>query len=319
MTDRLAPTAPGLRAQAYANLHRHMWKLLALLACANAGLLAYLGAGAPKPWAEIDWMDVAGEGGSALFALVWFAMLLKARPAGRVTNLLALGLGCIFFSLWMDVLDEFIALPDAWVWDNWLESGPMPLGWLTVTIGLYHWHQEQLAINAQMEKRESLFREHRLFDALTPLARADYLRRQLDMALAQSRRDRQPLSLVAVDLDGFGAINRRYGPEEGDAVLLAVSQLLLLNLRAQDLLCRLAGDRFVVLLPHTGEAQAWRMADELRASVRHLAHRTREHGERLHLRAAVSVVMAVRESGEELLDRLNHSFLADGEPVPALA
>lgn len=303
----------------YVHLHRHLFKMLALLACANAGLLLYLGAGTAKPWGELDWMDVAGEGGSALFALLWFLMLLKARPAGRVTNYLALGLGCIFFALWLDALDEFINLPDAALWDNWLESLPMPLGWLAVTIGLYHWHQEQLAINAQMEKREGLFREHRLFDPVTPLARADYFRRQLQLALALSQSERQPLSLVAVDLDGFGAINRRFGPDEGDAVLLAVSQLLVLNLRSQDLLCRLAGDRFVVLLPNTGESQAWRIADELRAAVRHLAHRTHEHGERLHLHAAVSVAMAVRENADELLERLNRTFLADGEPLPAAA
>ena len=40
----------------------------------------------------------------------------------------------------------------------------MPVGMILLTLGIYHWHREQLAINGQMEKRERLFREHRLFD-----------------------------------------------------------------------------------------------------------------------------------------------------------
>ncbi|MFP3701806.1 diguanylate cyclase, partial [Burkholderia sp. SIMBA_013] len=81
--------------------------------------------------------------------------------------------------------------------------------------------------------------------------------------------------------DNFAAINQAYGHAEGDAVLQALSHLLLLNLRRQDLLCRLAGDRFVVLLPNTGERQAKELALELQQAVRGLAHKTRLHGERL--------------------------------------
>ena len=80
--------------------------------------------------------------------------------------------------------------------------------------------------------------------------------------------------------------------------------MLLLNLRRQDLLCRLAGDRFV-LLPNTGERQAHQLATELGEAVAHFAHRTRQHGERLQLRASTAVAMALDESPEALLQRLN--------------
>src|SRR5690606_12055740 len=119
------------------------------------------------------------EGGSALLVLLWIGLLLKSRPAGRVTNLLFCGLACLFFSLWMDSVDEFVQLPASANWDKWLESGPMPVGFILMTLGIYHWHREQLAISAQMEKRERLFREHRLFDKLTPLGGAEYLRLQV--------------------------------------------------------------------------------------------------------------------------------------------
>ena len=295
-------------------LHLHRLKLAALLLAANLALLLHLAAGDLKPMAEWVWLDILGEGGSALLALAWLVLILKSRPAGRVSSLLALGLGCVFFSWWVDALDEFIRLPDSITWDSWLESAPMPIGLLLMTVGLYHWHHEQLAISAQLEKRERLFREHRLFDKLTPLGAAEYLRRQLQLSL-QHAEQAQPLSLVAVDLDNFSALNQRFGHAEGDAVLQAVSQQLLLNLRCQDLLCRLAGDRFVVLLPNTGETLARQLAGELQQAVAHLAHKTRQHGERLHLRATVAVVMAVDEDPQTLLQRLNLALARAKQPL----
>ncbi|WP_237046463.1 GGDEF domain-containing protein [Aquipseudomonas alcaligenes] len=292
----------------------HRLKLAALLLAANAALLLHLGAGDLKPMGDWVWLDILGEGGSALLCLVWLGLVLKSRPAGRVTNFLALGLGLVFLSWWVDALDEFILLPDSISWDHWLESAPMPLGLLLLTLGIYHWHREQLAISAQMEKRERLFREHLLFDKLTPLNTADYLRRQLQQSLAEARAEQQPLSLVILDLDDFSQINRLHGHAEGDRVLQALTQLLLLNLRHRDLLCRLAGDRFVVLLPNTGAREAQLLAEELRLAAAHLAYKARAHGERLQLQASTAAVMALQDDADGLLQRLNLALAKAKQP-----
>ncbi|WP_350578575.1 GGDEF domain-containing protein [Pseudomonas sp. HY2-MNA-CIBAN-0224] len=295
-------------------LKHHRWKLGLLVLAANIGVLLNLAFGTPKAFHEWQWLDIIGEGGTALFVLLWLVLVLKSRPTGRVTNYLSIGLCCIFFSWWMDVLDEFIRLPKHLGWNHWLESGPMPVGMVLLTIGLYHWHREQQAINQQMEKRERIFREHRLFDKLTPLGGADYFKRQVSDCMAQSLEQQQPLSLLALDIDDFASLNQHYGHAEGDAVLQALSQLLLLNLRRHDLLCRLAGDRFVVLLPNTGESQARLLALELQQAVQSLAHKTRQHGERVYLSASTAVVMAFNEAPDELLKRLNLA-LARAKPV----
>lgn len=295
-------------------LKHHRWKLGLLVLAANIGVLLNLAFGTPKAFHEWQWLDIIGEGGTALFVLLWLVLVLKSRPTGRVTNYLSIGLCCIFFSWWMDVLDEFIRLPKHLGWNHWLESGPMPVGMILLTLGLYHWHREQQAINQQMEKRERIFREHRLFDKLTPLGGADYLKRQVSDCMAQSLEQQQPLSLLALDIDDFASLNQHYGHTEGDAVLQALSQLLLLNLRRHDLLCRLAGDRFVVLLPNTGESQARLLALELQQAVQSLAHKTRQHGERVYLSASTAVVMAFNEAPDELLKRLNLA-LARAKPV----
>lgn len=293
----------------------HRLKIGALLLLANAALILYLWAGEPKPATSIAWTDVIGEGGTAVLALAWIFLVLKSRPAGRVTTLLVSGLGCLFFSWWVDTLDEFIALPDAVNWDHWLESVPMPVGMLLLTLGIYHWHHEQLAISEQMAKREKLFREHRLFDKVTPLGGADYLRQQLSLALQLARQEQQPLSLVMLDLNHFARINDQYGFAEGDRVLQALTQLLLLNLRRHDLLFRLAGDRFVALLPNTGEAQARGLAQALAEAVNHFAYHSQQQGERIPLQAVAAVVMATGDAPESLLQRL-HLALAHAKQPP---
>ncbi|QVK30359.1 GGDEF domain-containing protein [Pseudomonas syringae] len=297
----------------------HRWKLAVLMVASNLGLLAFLAFGTVKPVSEWQWLDIVGEGGSALLSLVWLFLVFKSRPAGRVTNYLSIGLSCVFFSWWIDALDEFIRLPTEIEWDHWLESGPMPVGLILLTLGIYHWHREQLAISAQMEKREGGFREHRLYDKLTPLGSADYLKRQLVISLEQSVCQQQPLSLLALDLDGFSAINNAFGHAEGDEVLSALNHLLVLNLRRQDLLCRLAGDRFVVLLPNTGESQAKLLALELQQAVASLAHKTRQQGERIHLSASVAVVMALNETPDNLLRRLSLSMARARHPLTRTA
>lgn len=291
----------------------HAVKLLLLMAAANISVLIYLALGELKPAAKLAWMDIIGEGGATLLSLVWIGLVLKSRPAGRVTNLLVAGLGCIFFSWWVDCLDEFIQIADDAVWDHVLESGPMPLGMILLTFGIYHWHSEQLAISKQMEKRERVFREHRLFDKITPLGSADYLRKQLQLCLQTAEEEQQPLSLVMLDLDNFSAINQQYGHAEGDRLLQTLTQFLLLNLRTHDLLCRLAGDRFVAVLPCTGDTQARQLATALGSAVQHFAYHTHQ-GERLPLSAGVASIMALGDTPATLLDRLNLALARSRQP-----
>jgi diguanylate cyclase (GGDEF)-like protein len=285
--------------------HSSATMLGSLAIFAISGLYLYLLAGDIKLWHNIKWLDVAAEGGTTILALFWLVLLLRSRPAGRVTLLLSLGLSCFVFSWWMDFLDEFIKIPDGVFWDNWLESMPIPFGLVLLTFGIFHWHKEELAISAQMVKRERVFREHRLFDALIPLGGADYLREQVKLALKEARSSQQPLSLIAIDIDHFNAINQRYGLPEGDQVLQSITQLLLLNLREHDLLCRLAGDRFVAVLPNTSSQNAEIIAIELQQAVATLAYKTTKLGVRIHLSASTAVAVGMEEEANSLIKALN--------------
>lgn len=111
---------------------------------------------------------------------------------------------------------------------------------------------------------------------LRQIARYDHLTGALsrrsfvaEAARAIARRDRyaRPCTLVLFDLDHFKAINERSGHAGGDAVLRAVAATCSKNLRANDLLGRVGGEEFAVLLPELDAAEALAAANRFRAAI----------------------------------------------------
>ncbi|MCX7514515.1 GGDEF domain-containing protein [Frateuria hangzhouensis] len=107
---------------------------------------------------------------------------------------------------------------------------------------------------------------------LRRLARTDPLtgtlnRLGLDEAARQRFDDPHGLAVLMLDADHFKAINDRHGHAGGDRVLAALARCLGTRLRPGDLLGRIGGEEFLVLLPHTGLAAAAALAEDLRAHV----------------------------------------------------
>lgn len=104
-------------------------------------------------------------------------------------------------------------------------------------------------------------------DALTGLANRRALFALGQHAIEQARRQQQPVALIALDADRFKRINDGYGHAAGDAVLKAVADELKRHTRAADVVARLGGEEFAVLLPATGLAIARELAERLRGSI----------------------------------------------------
>jgi diguanylate cyclase (GGDEF)-like protein len=85
--------------------------------------------------------------------------------------------------------------------------------------------------------------------------------------LERVRRFDVPTSVVMIDLDHFKTINDTYGHEAGDETLRRVSQACKASLRQDDLVARLSGEEFVVVLPTVDEAAATVIAERLRRVV----------------------------------------------------
>ena len=100
-------------------------------------------------------------------------------------------------------------------------------------------------------------------DALTRLSNRRGLEAFAEQALASVRRLRQPLAVLLLDLDRFKAVNDTHGHAAGDLVLEELARRWLGQVRSSDMLARLGGEEFCVILPHTGLEQAARVARKL--------------------------------------------------------
>ncbi|NMB77099.1 MAG: sensor domain-containing diguanylate cyclase [Myxococcales bacterium] len=105
-------------------------------------------------------------------------------------------------------------------------------------------------------------------DALTLLHNRRYLAERLPLEIDRAQRSRRPLSALFLDLDRFKRINDRFGHPVGDQVLQDLAERLRQGCRSEDVLARVGGEEFVILLPDTNLAQARRVAQRLRLSVK---------------------------------------------------
>ena len=104
-------------------------------------------------------------------------------------------------------------------------------------------------------------------DGLTPVLNRRAFVRELQRVITFAQRFDTPSSLVYFDLDGFKAVNDRFGHAAGDAVLVALVAALSARKRQSDMLFRTGGEEFVLLLPRTAAADALQVAEDLRLRI----------------------------------------------------
>jgi len=104
-------------------------------------------------------------------------------------------------------------------------------------------------------------------DALTPLLNRRALMRELSRIRTFAQRYGAPASLVYFDLDDLTGVNDRFGHAAGDAVLQAVAERLLGNVRESDVVGRMGGDEFAVILVQADAATADAKAQALVRAV----------------------------------------------------
>jgi diguanylate cyclase (GGDEF)-like protein len=104
-------------------------------------------------------------------------------------------------------------------------------------------------------------------DPLTDTLNRRGFERELKRSLAYVKRYGTSAALIYVDLDGFKPVNDRHGHGAGDAVLKAVAATLVRNVRASDVVARIGGDEFVMLLWNVGGSAAAVKAAALESAV----------------------------------------------------
>jgi diguanylate cyclase (GGDEF)-like protein len=109
--------------------------------------------------------------------------------------------------------------------------------------------------------------EHASIDALTGLANRRSWDDQLTRAIAHAERTHETLSVAVCDVDGLKELNDRRGHAAGDELLRSLADRWRAEARAADLIARIGGDEFAILLPGADEAGAHDVVERLIASL----------------------------------------------------
>ena len=142
-------------------------------------------------------------------------------------------------------------------------------------------------------------------DPLTDLLNRRRFEDDLQHHLAQAHRSEAASALLWIDIDHFKAINDSLGHRAGDELLVALSDLLQENLREQDLVARIGGDEFIVLLPQTTAARAEMATQKLLRTIENREITVNDQT----LQATVSIGIALfpehGRTAEDLLARVD--------------
>jgi diguanylate cyclase (GGDEF)-like protein len=115
------------------------------------------------------------------------------------------------------------------------------------------------------EMRERLEELERLadIDTLTPLPNRRRFVRELERVVGQTTRHGTPAAVLYVDLEGLKGVNDRFGRVGGDAALIHVARLLAGLIRATDVVARIGGDEFGLILDHLDHNSAIETAERI--------------------------------------------------------
>ncbi len=243
------PDPPAIRGRA-----SRWWPWLLLLLVVD-GLIFQVAGDPAMPRSEIRLLL---ESAAVLMNLSALVLLLRDRSGSPLLRFFGFGL-CFFV---LSSASFFLAAP--WNHQWWLGHVIFAAGFLTMSFGVA---RAYLATGNLV----AVFNEEQMVQRLSELASTDELtglanRRQF-MSRFEDRlmgREPRPFALVLLDLDNFKVINDSLGHEAGDELLRALSTRLSHVIRPDDLLGRLGGDEFGLLVPGIrSEAEATHTLERL--------------------------------------------------------
>lgn len=155
---------------------------------------------------------------------------------------------------------------------GWLSQGnvdsavlPAPII-LTALIGsavFYHF----VTLISQLDRSEEKLRALSIMDDLTDVYNRRFFIEQVEKELAKAMRYGTVFSILAVDIDHFKKINEKHGHFAGDAVLQAMANTCMNNLRAMDVFARFSGEQFMFLIPEADKTDIVTFARKILQAV----------------------------------------------------
>lgn len=145
-----------------------------------------------------------------------------------------------------------------------------------------------------------------LYDPLTCVANRRYFLKRGQQIIQLAKRSEGECSLIFLDVDKFKHINDSYGHNVGDQVLAHMAKIIVANIRANDVVGRLGGEEFAVMLPNTELAEAQILAERLR---KYVAERPLDiDGKKYHITISIGIASyksnGIRVDDMEIIDSL---------------
>ncbi|MGD8785017.1 MAG: diguanylate cyclase [Thioalkalispiraceae bacterium] len=145
-------------------------------------------------------------------------------------------------------------------------------------------------------------------DALTGLPNRQAIMGKAKKEFSRAKRYDRPLSIVMIDVDHFKSINDQYGHAAGDQVLSNVGHILGDSLRDSDVLARIGGEEFVLLLPDTPEDNAESVAERMREQLARSTIKFEKINLSITASFGVASISPEDDSLEKMLSRADHAM-----------
>ncbi len=164
---------------------------------------------------------------------------------------------------------------------------------------------------SERKKLESELKRQARIDLLTGLNNRRHFFELAENELERAKRHSAPLTVLMLDVDHFKLVNDTYGHHVGDMVLQKLSEVCVKTLRGIDILGRLGGEEFAILLPETKSEQALEVAERLRLAVAG-ATVPLEQGGSVHLTVSIGVTSLVATDAriDDVLKRADTALYA---------
>lgn len=185
-----------------------------------------------------------------------------------------------------------------------------------VNDSLIQHHQEHLDLEAvinertfelnvtlrELQETNLQLEEQATNDALTGVKNRKFFDQRLEAEYRLSRRQHTPVALLLLDADKFKLINDNYGHLAGDKVLIEISNVASrMFKRPNDYVCRYGGEEFAILLSHTDEKGALKVAQSIRQKIEDTTIKTHNESLQVTVSIGVSVLMIDKSTPETLL------------------
>jgi len=179
-------------------------------------------------------------------------------------------------------------------------------------IGYLEQLSRQSAITINRANSYSKILQYATIDALTNLNNRRQFELRLWQEIATTKRQKNPLCAMMIDIDFFKKVNDTYGHASGDAVLRGVASIIKSTLRESDIPSRYGGEEFAVLLPYTHIEEAKIVGERLRKAVESTPIDINDEGADVKsISVTISMGLAEfndAESGEELFERADKAL-----------